>query len=316
VVTTNAVVVYHTHMQNMPAQKKKIIVIIGPTASGKTGLSLDLAKKYNGEIISADSRQVYSGLDIGTEKITKEEMRGVPHHLIDVVDLDQIFTVQDFKEKGIKILNDIWKRNHLPFIVGGTGFYIDTLLYNIDIPKVTPNQKLRDKLEKMDEVQLFKLILEKDPERARTIDPQNKRRLVRALEIIDTLGFVPEINNKKLIYDALIIGIKTEDKIHHKRIEKRLKETIENGLLEEVRKLRENGISYERLNELGLEYRIASEHLKGEIEEEEMYQKMVHALRQYTKRQMTWFKRNKDIVWYTLEQKDEIDHQIKIFLQN
>lgn len=293
----------------------KVIAIVGPTASGKTGLSIKLAKKYNGEVISADSRQVYRGLDIGTEKITKDEMADVPHHLIDVSDPKDVFSVKDFKEMAGDFIEKISERGNLPFVVGGTGFYIDTLLYGLEFPEVSPNEMLRKELEEKDTVDLFSLVMEKDPIRATTIDPNNRRRLIRSLEIIEELGSVPISNKKESVYDVLLIGIKTDEETLKERIEKRLLETINKGLVDEVKSLKDSGVSWERLEEFGLEYKIVSQFLRNEIDDVEMYRNMVHALRQYSKRQKTWFKRNKDIHWFTLDEFDAMENTVDGFLK-
>ncbi len=292
----------------------KILTIVGPTASGKTSLSIALAKRFNGEIISADSRQVYRRLDIGTEKVTPEEMQDVPHHLIDVADPQETFTVSDFVAGAKKAILDITNRDKLPILAGGSGFYIDALLYNIDIPHVPPDQQLREELEKLDTHDLFEQLIKKDPKRASTIDPHNKRRLIRALEIIEALGSVPENTHNKMIYDSCIIGIQTESEKLAERIRSRLTDTVNKGLVEEVRRLRAEGLTWERLYEFGLEYRIVADHVQGKIPESELVPKMMTALQQYAKRQMTWFKRNQDIEWFSLEEREKIEDRINDFL--
>ena len=172
--------------------KSKIIVICGPTATGKTNLSIHLAKKYNAEIISADSRQIYRGLDIGSAKITPKEMNGVPHHLIDIANPKDSFSVQQYTELGTLTINNILSRNKKVIICGGTGMYIDSLISGTQFPKVPPNQKLRKELESKSTIELYSLLQLKDPRRAKTIDPDNSVRLIRALEVIDVLGIVPK----------------------------------------------------------------------------------------------------------------------------
>lgn len=298
-------------MQN---KKPKVLAIVGPTASGKSSLAVMIAKKYEGEVISADSRQVYRGLDIGTEKITKEEMAGIPHHLINVCDPHETFTVEIFKRQAAEAIADIFERGKLPIIVGGTGWYVDALLYDVDIPSVPPNTELRDMLEAKTVEELFLLLETKDPERASTIDRHNKRRLVRALEIAEALGSVPLLNEKNMAYDALIIGIETEDGVLKKRIETRLDQTLDRGLIDETRKLHESGITWERMGEFGLEYNIAGRFLRGEINEKTMRERMRHELWQYVKRQRTWFKRNKDIEWFDPGEAEKIFAVIDTFI--
>ena len=295
-------------------KKQKILVVIGPTASGKTRLSISLAKKFNGEIVSVDSRQVYKGLNIGTEKASTKEMQGIPHHLIDVCEPSDTFTVRDFKKHAEDAIREIASRSKLPIVTGGSGFYIDTLLYDLDFPEVLPNESLRKDLEHKSKDELFAMLKEKDPERAQTIDPHNSRRLIRALEIIEKLGSVPEIGVRDGVYDTLMIGIKTSDHKLKEKIEERLGETLEKGLLDEIQTLRNQGISDERLNEFGLEYRVGLEFLNEEMSEEEMKDKMLHELWKYVKRQNTWFKRNKDIRWFEVEDIEEIDKEVSNFL--
>ena len=298
----------------MVNKKQKILAIIGPTASGKTRLSIDLAKKFNGEIISADSRQVYKGLNIGTEKATKKEMRGVPHYLIDVCEPSDTFTVRDFKNQAEDVISEITSHSKLPIVVGGTGFYIDALLYGTDFPEVLPNDSLRKELEQKSKVELFSILEEKDPERAKTIDSHNKRRIIRALEIIEKLGSVPEIAVREDVYDTLMIGIKTSDHKLKEKIEERVGEALKKGLIDEIKLLRNNRISDERINEFGLEYRVGLEFLNNEISDTDMKEKIIGELWKYVKRQRTWFKKNKDILWFEAENIKEIEKEVNNFL--
>lgn len=297
-------------------RKPKVIVIVGPTASGKTGLAITIAEKHNGEVVSADSRQVYKKLDIGTEKVTKEEMRGIKHHLIDVADPKKPFTVEKFKILADAAIADIIARGKVPIIAGGTGFYIDAVIENIIVPKVPPNKKLREQLENKTKEELFLELQKKDKNRADTIDPDNKRYLVRALEIIDAIGTVPPIKKGVCKYRTLKIGILTDNEILKKRIRDRLAKTMTSGLIEETKKLHNDGLSFERLNELGLEYRLVSSYIRGEIDEEEMITKMENELWHYAKRQKTWFRRDEKIKWFSLEQREELEEEIQKFLNN
>lgn len=296
-------------------KKEKVLVIIGPTASGKTSLSIELAKKFNGEIISADSRQIYRGLNIGTEKVTKEEMQGVPHYLIDVCEPEDVFSVQQFVDKAQEAIATITRSGKLPIIAGGTGFYIDALLYETEFPNVEPDPNLRSKLEQQPAEELYAQLQAKDPERAEAIDPNNKRRLIRALEVIEALGKVPHLREKKSRYDHLIIGIKTDDKVLKEKIENRLNQSLMNGLMQETVSLLQSGVSTERMNEFGLEYRIALEVIEGRLPGEQMKEKMLHELWKYAKRQRTWFKRNEEIEWFPLNEKEKIHTTIEKFLK-
>lgn len=276
----------------------KIIVILGPTASGKTGLSIKLAKKYNGEVISADSRQVYKGMDIGTGKITKKEMQGIPHYLLDVASPKSRFTVTKFKKLGQRVILKIIKKNKLPLIVGGTGFYIDSLINDNFIPEVKPDWKLRKKLEKLSTEQLFKKLKKLDSRRAKNIDRNNPRRLIRAIEIVLKTGKpIPVIFwGQTPEYDVLFLGIKRDKEELKKLIHKRLIERLNSGMINEAKKLRKI-ISFKKMEEFGLEYRYMALYLQKKITYDEFISKLEKEIEHYAKRQMTWFKRNKKIEW-------------------
>lgn len=277
-------------------EKPKILVIVGPTASGKTSLSVKLAKHYNGEVISADSRQVYRGLDLGTGKVTHEEMQGVPHHLLDVADPHETYTVTDFVRDGRVAIDDILSRGKLPIIAGGTFFYVDALLGRVIAPAVPPNHLLRAELAQCSNEELFARLVAVDPARAVAIDRHNPRRLVRALEIIAARGTVPEPMTDEL-YDARIIGIKIDKETLHKNIGMRLRARLDAGMVDEVKNLHQNGLSYERMEDLGLEYRYIARYLKGELSYEAMVHTLETKIRQFAKRQMTWLKRDTSIAW-------------------
>jgi tRNA dimethylallyltransferase len=275
---------------------EKIIVIVGPTASGKSDLAVKIAKKYNGEIISADSRQVYKGLDIGSGKITKEEMEGVEHYLTDVTHPETTFSVQDFKILATKAIEDIKNKGKIPIIVGGTGFYIDVLVTDVSLPEVPPNLELRQKLETLSTSELVKMLEQADKDRSQTIDKNNRIRLVRAIEIATALGSVPKIIPHQK-YDPIFIGIQWPKEVLNQRIYDRLMKRLHQGMTDEVQKLHNDGLSWERLFSLGLEYRYVSLYLQGKMNKEEMIEKLFTAIKQYSKRQMTWFKRDKKIKW-------------------
>lgn len=274
-----------------------LIVILGPNASGKTSLSIKLAKKFHGEIISADSRQVYKGMDIGTGKVTKKEMSGIPHYLLDVASPKKIFTVTEYKKLAEKAIDKVYKRNKIPFMVGGTGFYIQSITDGISIPEVKPDWKLRKKLEKKSAEELFSMLKEKDKRRALNIDKHNKRRLIRALEIIIKTGKpIPSIKIYPK-YNVLFLGVKRSDKELKQLIEKRLLERLKHGMIKEVEKLKKSGLSWKRLESFGLEYRYISLYLQKKIDYDEMVLRLQKEIEHYAKRQMTWFKRNKRIKW-------------------
>jgi tRNA dimethylallyltransferase len=292
----------------MSSNTPKLILVVGPTASGKSDLAVKIARKMNGEIISADSRQVYIGFDIGSGKITKKEMRAIPHHLLDVISPKGMFTVARYQKLGQKALRDILSRGKLPIVVGGTGLYIDSLIYETSLPAVKPNLKLRSKLEKMPAAELFRLLRQKDPMRAATIDRHNPRRLVRALEIIAGSGKpVPELGERvhsKLLSelgietkDILKIGVAHSPEKLKRRIHKRLLARMRQGMVAEVKQLHAQGVSWKKLEELGLEYRYVSRYLRGLITKQEMIAELEKEIWRYARRQMTWWRKDKEIQW-------------------
>jgi tRNA dimethylallyltransferase len=270
--------------------KSKILVVYGPTATGKSDKAVEIALERNGEIISADSRQIYKGLDIGSGKITQEEMKGVPHHLLDVADPKKVFSVEQFVELGKKAIKEILQKGKLPIICGGTGFYIDALVYDIQFPQVSPNKTLRKELESYPLEELQNKLHELDPERYSSIDTQNPVRLVRAIEIAEVLGSVPKLERNS-IYDIEWVYLDFPDEILKERIYKRLITRFEQGMLEEAKSLHRAGVSFERMKQLGLEYRYQAMHLLGEISYEEMIQLLNTKIWQFVKRQRTWFKK-------------------------
>lgn len=277
--------------------KPQIVVVVGPNASGKSDLAVFLAQKLGGEVISADSRQVYRGLDIGSGKITKREMKGIPHHLLDVASPKRDYSVKRFQRDANKAIRQVLKRGKLPIVAGGTGFYIESIVDNPTYPTVKANPKLRKKLEAMSLLELQELLKKKDPKRAKTIQFDNKRRLVRALEVIETLGKVPEVK-KDPIYNAIVIGITPAREDIRERVTLRLAKRIRQGMVGEVERLRKGGLSWERLDNFGLEYRYISRYLRGLIPKSEMSERIVTESYQYAKRQLTWFKRDKATKWF------------------
>jgi len=284
-------------------KKLKIIVILGPTSSGKSDLAVKVARKFNGEIISADSRQVYKNMNIGSGKITKKEMLGIPHHLLDVANPKKTFTVSQYQKLAKKALLKIVEKSKLPIICGGTGLYIDALIYDYKFPKVPPNQKLRQKLEKLKTEKLFQKLKKLDPRRAKNIDRHNRRRLIRALEIILTTGKpVPPLigtnQHQSTTAAVLKIGIKKSPEELKNRIKKRLMKRLKAGMIAEVRKLHESGLSWEKLDSFGLEYRFISRYLRNIISRQKMIELILKESYKYSKRQMTWFKKDKNIYWF------------------
>lgn len=301
----------YTHAVNNLS--KSIIVIVGPTATGKSDLAVQLAKKFNGEIISADSRQVYKDLDIGTGKITASEMFGIKHHLLDVCDPKNTYNVTDYVSDAKVAVNEIASKNKLPIIVGGTGFYIQALVDGVILPEVTPDDNLRQELSNKSTLELYSELKNLDPIRANNIDQKNKRRIIRAIEIAKSLGSVPPIQNNPLPYSSIFIGLQLPSEELRSRIRIRLDRRIESGMIEEAEKIHANGLSLDRMNELGLEYRYLAKFLAKEITLEEMFRQLEIQIWRYAKRQLTWFKKDKRIHWI---QKPYFDNAIKIIEQH
>lgn len=270
------------------SSKLSIIAVIGPTASGKSARAVALAKERNGEVISVDSRQVYRTLDIGTEKTSEEEMDGIPHHLIDIREPEESYSAGDFVRDASALIADMHSRGVMPILAGGTHFYFDALIYGL--PEGDANPELRKQLELLSVEELFSQLKEKDPRRAARIDPQNKRRLVRALELIATHGHVPEREKKEPAYDVEWVIIDPPKEELRPRIDARLAQTLERGLVEEVRRTRER-VGDARLNELGLEYRIVGEYLRGERSEDSLQQVLSSRLWHYARHQKAWLRR-------------------------
>jgi len=305
-------------------------VILGPTASGKSELAVKLAKKFNGEIVSADSRQVYKGMDIGTGKITKKEMQGIPHYLLDVASPKRRFTVSQYRKLVLKTINKIFKKGKIPILCGGTGFYIQAVVDGIVIPEVPPDWKLRKKLEKKSVEELYKILKKLDPKRAKTIESKNPRRLIRAIEIIlKTKRPVPALKKNPLPYPVLLISIKKGKKELSSLIRERLLRRLKRGMIAEVKKLKKSSLSWKRLEEFGLEYRFVAQYLQKKLKSKEdkssssslavaqEYDEMVNLIQKeiehFAKRQMTWFKRDKRINW--VKNYNKAEKIIKKFLE-
>ncbi len=265
-----------------------LVVIVGPTASGKSSLAIKLAKQFGGGIVSADSRQIYKGLAIGSGMVTKKEMAGIPHYLLAFRNPKQPFSAEQYKRKAIPLLQAMAGKGKLPILVGGTGFYIQAVADNLIFPKVKPNLALRKQLEKKTPLQLFALLKTYDPERAQIIDQHNPRRLIRAIEIAQSHAQAMVTRGKKL-FDCLFLGIAKEKNILHPAIAKRFNQWLKAGLLDEVACLINAGISEQRFKEFGLHYWYAYAYIKGMMSSTEFQQKSITAIWRYAKRQMTWF---------------------------
>lgn len=295
-------------------QKPKIIVVLGPTSSGKSDLAVKIACDFNGEIISADSRQVYKGLDIGSGKITKKEMCGVPHHLLDVVTARTIFSVADFQKHTERAIDDILRRGKVPIIAGGTGFYIQSIVDGFVLPEITHDKVLRKKLESLTLEKLQTKLQKMDPDRFAEIDQQNPVRLIRAIEIATHLKKVPKLESNPK-YESLQIGLNWPIEILHKRIHGRLLTRMKAGMVSEVRKLHESGITWKRMEALGLEYRYVTRFLRGQLDREQMISELETKIKQFAKRQMTWFSRDKRIIWFKPTEYSKIKKLTKDFIK-
>jgi tRNA dimethylallyltransferase len=292
--------------------KPKVIVILGPTAAGKSSLAVKLAQKFNGEIVSADSRQVYKGMDLGSAKITQKERKGIPHHLLDVASPKKRFTVFQYQKLAIKKIWEIKKRGKVPFLVGGSALYLYSVIDGWQFPKTKTDLKLRKKLEKKDPQELFSLLEKIDPERAKNIDKKNKRRLIRALEIAKTLGRVPPLK-KEPLFDCLLIGLQKNPEVLKKAIRQRLKKRLRQGMVKEVLNLRRLGLSWKRIESFGLEYKWLAKFAQGKISRQKMVEQIEKDTKSLWRRQLTWFKKDKRIHW--LKNQKQAEALIRKFLK-
>jgi tRNA dimethylallyltransferase len=279
-------------------QKPLALVVLGPTASGKSTLAVELAREFDGEVISADSRQVYRDLDIGSGKITKAEMAGVPHHLLDLADPRETFTVADYQKLAREKMAEILARGRLPIICGGTGFYIQSMVDNLALPEVPPDEMLRVRLLTFSTDELFEKLKELDPKRAETIDRNNPHRLIRAIEIATALGQVPpKLKDTECPLNFVQIGLNPKPELLRQKIHDRLFSRLDTGMIGEAKALHAAGLSWERMEALGLEYRYLARLLQNKITREEFETELELAIWHYAKRQLTWFKRDQTIKW-------------------
>lgn len=298
-------------------QQQKVVVIIGPTSVGKTKVSIELAKKYNGEIISGDSMQIYRGLDIGTAKVSNEEMEEIPHHLIDIRNPDEAFSVADFQVLVREKITEIEKRGKLPFIVGGTGLYIQSVLFDFQFQEEVSTET-RDALyvqfEKEGIEPLYNQLKQVDPKSVEVIHPNNIRRVIRALEVyLDTgkpFSEWKESQSRELLYDAAIIGLTMERDKLYERINHRVDLMMEAGLLQEVKQLFDQHI-HDTQAVQGIGYKELYEYFEGKVDLETAVEKLKKNSRNYAKRQLTWFRNQLDVKWFDMTELSEIEKKIQ-----
>lgn len=278
--------------------KPKVVAVVGTNASGKSALGIRLAKQFEGEIISADSRQVFRGLDLGSGKVTTEEMQGVPHYLIDVREPGEFFSMADFQKMSYEKIEEIRARKHLPMIVGGTGLYVDSVLDGYQLSDQEPDLAYRAELEKLTTPALYAKLVTLVPDV--NVEKNNRNRVMRMLERIhDGDNAVP---SKQARYDSLRLGVSWERDVLAKRIDERIRMRLEQGMIEEVQGLLDSGVSRDFLLGLGLEYRYITQYLIDEIpDRDDMLAQLAHAIKKFAKRQMTWFRRNPDIIWLDMQ---------------
>lgn len=303
----------------MTPPKRPLIILTGPTAVGKTELSISLAKAVSGEIICADSIQVYRHMDIGSAKITPDEMQGVAHHMIDLLDPTEEFNVVVFKQHAKRCIEEIYSRHHIPILVGGTGFYIQALLYDIDFTKQQENESIRQRLEAIGQDEgseyLHDMLAKVDPVSAEIIHANNQKRVIRALEYYELTGEPISAHNetqhaKKSAYDSYYFVLNEDRAILYDKIDKRVDAMMDNGLVEEVRSLIALGCKREHTSMQGLGYKEIFDYLNGDISLERAVYLIKRDTRHFAKRQLTWFRREKEVIWLDKEAFDRDEQRI------
>ena len=292
----------------------KLIVIEGTNASGKSSLGVQLAARFGGEIISADSRQVFSRLDLGSGKITREEMNGVPHHLLDVRKPGEFFSMADFQRLAYEAIDNILSRGKLPFLVGGTGLYVDAVADGYELSDKAPDHSLRAHLETFETPELYEMLKQKLPDT--DIDPKNRHRVMRTLEKLEADDYRPA--GKSPRYELLKLGVTWHREILKQRIDERLERRLQDGMVEEVKTLLDEGVSEEFMVKLGLEYKYLTWYLTGKIGYEQMKEELAAAIKKFAKRQMTWFRRDPRIHWLDManDPQAEAEKLIREFLNS
>lgn len=301
----------------------KIIVIVGPTAVGKTYVSVELAKKLSTEIISADSMQIYKGMDLGTAKVREEETHGITHHMIDIVKPDEDYSVSDFKSNAEEIIDGLLVENKVPIIVGGSGLYVNSLIYDLDFGKAKSDEKIRDHYTQYykdhGEDALYELLLKVDPESTEKIHKNNVKRVIRALEVHDITGkkfseLNTDIRKASDKYDCILIGLSMERKTLYERINQRVDDMLSDGLIDEVKRLIENGYDKNLASMRGIGYKEIVDYLEGITDYEEAVNILKRNTRRFAKRQYTWFLKDENIKWFSMDNLEEIDLTIENIL--
>ncbi|SCX02128.1 tRNA dimethylallyltransferase [Lachnospiraceae bacterium YSD2013] len=275
---------------------EKLLVITGTNASGKSGLGIELARKYGAEVVSADSRQVFTGLDLGSGKVTPEEMKGVRHHLLDVAEPNDFFSLSDYQRLAYEAIDDILSRQKKAFLVGGTGLYVNSVVDGYNLSESAPDPEIRKQVEEKTLDELIEMLKEHNPAALERVDLKNKRRVERAVE--KALAGDKEENPSEKRYETFVIGVTWPREVLYERIHERLDRRLDQGMIDEVVKLREAGATDEFLYKLGLEYRYILMYLRGEFASfDDFYETLFKEIRHLAKEQMTWFRKRKDIHW-------------------
>lgn len=303
--------------------KKNIVIIAGPTASGKTKIGIELAKKIDGEIVSADSMQIYKYMDIGSAKPTREEMQGVPHHMIDVVDPKEEFSVALYRQMAVDCIDNIIKRGKVPIIVGGTGLYINSLTYPLDFTETAKDEEYRFYLQNLAEEKgshfIHEMLKDVDPESYNRLHPNDLKRIIRALEVYKNTGrpiseFQRQSKKREIDFNLAYFGLTMDRTKLYERINQRVDEMFEKGLIDEVKKLKEMGYTKDMTSMQGIGYKEVFDYLDGYLTLEEVKDIIKQNTRRYAKRQLTWFRREDRIFWINLDEFSSIDEVLNVMI--
>lgn len=300
--------------------ENKIIVIVGPTAVGKTYVSVELAKRIDSEVVSADSMQIYKGMDIGTAKITGQEKKGIKHHMIDLINPDEDYSVSDFKDEAEKAIDGLLAMGKTPVITGGSGLYVNSLIYDLDFGQAKSNEKLREYYtyyhREHGEDALFDKLKRIDPASAERIHKNNVKRVIRALEVYDLTGrkfseSYTGIRKKSSKYDCILVGLSMDRKILYDRINQRVDKMINDGLVEEVKSLLNKGYGKNLISMQAIGYKETIEYLDGNVSLEEAVSILKRNTRRFAKRQFTWFQKDENVKWFQIEDVNKVDDTLE-----